>query len=194
MRLQLLASSLILPFAACVRTPEDIVPRPTDLTIQSAISQIQTAIVSAAERARATGQYSGYYPCTAQAVLNVTADAHNQDTLVLDASIKPPSPAAPSLSLSNTYGVSSNASVGNQVTVVLASSLCLPQPSPDNAGQTSGAKNAPTRNRAASSSTAKRASGAQAVPSATTTQPSPLPPPPPLAPPPPPERAPPSPR
>jgi hypothetical protein len=182
MRPQLLTISLMFPLLACVRTPEDIVPRPTDLTIESAISQIQVAIVSAAERARATGQYSGFYPCTAQAVLNVTADAHNQNTLVLDASIKPPSPAAPSLSLSNTYGVSSNASVGNQITVTLASSLCLPQQSPDNAAKTPGATKAPAAKtaRATKASAANRATSAATV----TRGSSALPTPPPLAPPP----------
>jgi hypothetical protein len=169
MRQQLVAPALIFCVSACVRTPEDIVPRPTDLTIQSAILQIQEGIVSAVERANRTGQYAGFYPCTAQAVLNVTADAHNQNTLVLDASVKPPSPAAPSLSLSNTYGVSSNASVGNQITVVLASSLCLPAPS---------SSQAPSSSKATGAKPAVPATGAAVKPPQ-------LPPPPEFAPPPP---------
>jgi hypothetical protein len=106
--------------------PRDIVPRPTSISIVDAVSQIRQAIVKASVEANQTGLYSGYYPCTATAVVNVTAGAQNSNQLVLDASIKPPSPAAPSIGLSNTYATSSSASVGNQITITLVSSLCLP--------------------------------------------------------------------
>jgi len=115
----------ILLMTACVMRPQDIVPKPTDLTIVNAISQIRQAVVKAQQEAITSGQSSGLYPCTAQAILNVTADAHNSNTLVLDASIKPPQPVAPSLSVTNTYGVNANASVGNQIIITLASEPCI---------------------------------------------------------------------
>jgi hypothetical protein len=134
-RKYLLIMSALLSLSGCgIWQPRDIVPQPTTINIVNAVAQIRRAIVEAQVDANQTGLYSGYYPCTAQAVLNVTAGAQNSDQLVLDASIKPPSPAAPSISASNTYSTSSSASVGNQITITLVSSLCLPSSGDDGKG------------------------------------------------------------
>jgi hypothetical protein len=174
-----LALAMLAPVVGCTQHPQDIVPRPTALTIQAAVAQIQDAVVQAAERARNTGQYSGFYPCTAQAVLNVTADAHDQNTLVLDASIKPALPGAPSLSANDTIGSSANASVGNQITVVLASSYCLPAQSSTNAGTQNPPSLAPRAGSSHASTSASRTSSTArpatvgTVPRASTPEPPP---------------------
>ena len=113
--------------SACVQSPQQIVPRPTDITIGSAIMQVRDGFVEAQKRSRDTNEYAGLYPCTATIVFNVTAKADNSNTLVLDASIKPPVPGSPSLSIADTYASSAGASVGNQITVTLGSSFCLAQ-------------------------------------------------------------------
>ncbi len=131
--------------SACVQSPQQIVPKPTDITIGSAIMQVRDGLVEAQKRSRDNNEFAGLYPCTATIVFNVTAKADNSNTLVLDASIKPPVPGAPSLGISETYASSAGASVGNQITVTLGSSLCLaqttgtkqtaPTPSPSPSGQ-----------------------------------------------------------
>jgi hypothetical protein len=112
----------VVSLSSCMWQPQQIVPRPTDVNIGNAILQIRKALVKAQDLSAKSHKYAGYYPCTATAVFNVTAGAGK--TLVLDAAIKPAISVAPSLSATNTSA--SNASVGNQITVVLTSSICAP--------------------------------------------------------------------
>jgi len=142
-RLRHLIGLCVWPLAACVTQPQQVVPRPTDVDIQHAVMQIRDAIVAAQDKSKKDQQYAGMYPCTAQAVFNVTASANQQNTIVLDAAIKPPVPASPSLGLSDSYVAGANASRGNQITITFASSLCMTSANGSAAGSATKTQTAP---------------------------------------------------
>jgi hypothetical protein len=118
-----LATSLV---AGCVPTVPSVVPDPTQITVGDAIMQIRDGLVAADQKSADTGVFSGLYACSATVVFNVTAGANNSRQLVLDAAIKPPVPAGPSLGVTGSSNSASTSSVGNQITINLVSSLCTP--------------------------------------------------------------------
>lgn len=135
----LLGGFTALSLSGCVQGPQDIVPKPTDVDIGNAIMQVRDGLVAAQQKSKSSNEFAGLYPCTIQVVFNVTAKADRSNTLVIDAAIKPPATVpAPSLSVSDKLAQTSEASRGNQITVLLTSSLCIPSMQPASATPAAG--------------------------------------------------------
>lgn len=123
------ASVLTLALSACVQSPERIVPVPTDVNLENAIMQVRNGLVAAQNQSEKDKKYSGFYPCSATIVFNITAKADKSNTLVMDASVALPAPISPKIGVSDSYVNTAEATRGNQITVNLVSSICLPSQS-----------------------------------------------------------------
>ena len=110
--------------AACAAYRPDQVARPGDITFQQALTDVVTGFRQAQSAGRGTKM--GVSVCTLTVNFNVAASAGQGGKLLLDATIKAPTPVNAGLTGSAEQDVTSNANRGNTITMVLTSPMCLP--------------------------------------------------------------------
>lgn len=110
----------------CASYTPDQVARPTDITIDKALTQTVTAFADAQAVAKARHVNMGVALCSMTINFNVTAAANKSGNLVLDATIKTLAPVNAGVGGTAEQDVGSSASRGNTVSLVFTSELCLP--------------------------------------------------------------------
>ena len=134
------ATLLALLLAGCNNQP-DVQP-----TISLSQAMIETVDALAAARAEGQAKQTslGYYPCSVQAVYNISATLTKDNKVGLGVSGGPPAAIAPvSVNLSGSNETTTSAVRGNTITLVFDTGYCLPQGGGAAAGAAAAAAGAP---------------------------------------------------
>jgi hypothetical protein len=129
----------IIALAGCTATPN--VVEPNQITLSQAMRDTVDALADAREEGRLRQTNLGFYPCTVTAVFNISATGTKDNKLAVGMTGGPPAAIAPvTLNVSGSSEATQTGTRGNTVTLVLATSTCMPQAS--GAAQAGGAKGA----------------------------------------------------
>jgi hypothetical protein len=112
--------------SGCASYSPDQVAKPTDITIQQALTDVIDGIADARDRADKRKILLGVAVCSVVTNFNVTAQATKGGKLVLDGTIKAPAPVNAGLGFTAEQNTNSVGSRGNTVAIVLTSEACLP--------------------------------------------------------------------